>query len=256
MSSAPADPAVGRLDPGDAAHRRRPADRAAGVGADRPRREAGRHRRAGAARRPARQVIGVPRVARRRPGQVEARAAERELPGRKLAEQDAARRLQASDQLCVGGRHMILAQFRMAGGRDPGGLDDVLQRVGDTVQRPAPGAGHQLALGRCRLAQCDLLGQPQKAVQLAVMRGDPLQERPGDLDRRHVAAAIAAVEFGNRHKGDIHRRHPQLGDAFNRTRRAPATLASGGEEIDRRRGSASNIAKRAGTAGQTGGDPP
>src|SRR5439155_9866140 len=66
----------------------------------------------------------------------------------------------------------------------------------------------------------------------------------------------AAVEFGDCHKGDIHRGHPRLGDAFNRTPRASATLANGGEEIDRRLGSASNMAKRAGKAGQTGGGPP
>ena len=74
-------------------------------------------------------------------------------------------------------RHVILAQFRMAGGADAGGLDDVLQRVGDAVQRAAARAGHQLAFGRPRLGERDLLGDQQKAVQLAVMRGDAVEQR-------------------------------------------------------------------------------
>ena len=125
-NAAAADPAVGRLQPGDAAHRGRTAHRAAGIGADSARHKPGRDRGAGAARRTARQPLAVPWIERRRPRQVPARPAEREFPRRQLAEHDAARRLQTHDDVGVLRRHVILAQLRVPGGADAGGLDDVL----------------------------------------------------------------------------------------------------------------------------------
>ena len=67
-----------------------PADRAAGVGAQRAGHKPGGDRRAGAARRAAGEMLAVPRIARRRPRQVERRAAMREFVGRQLADQDRA----------------------------------------------------------------------------------------------------------------------------------------------------------------------
>src|ERR1700726_1487581 len=75
--AAAADPAIGGLHAGGAAHRGWIADRAAGVGAECRREEAGGKAGAAAARRAAAEMIAVPRVARRRPGQVEGRAADR-----------------------------------------------------------------------------------------------------------------------------------------------------------------------------------
>jgi hypothetical protein len=203
--TAPADPPVGRLQPRDAADRRRAADRAAGIGADRGRHEPRRHRRAGAARRAARQMAGVPRVERRRPRQIPAGAAQREFPGRELAHHDAAGRFQPGDDLGVGGGDMILAQLGMAGGQNALGLDDVLEGIRNTVHRAAAGARHQLALGRLRLGQRRLLGQPQKTVQLLVMRGDAREERLRHLDRRQLPPGIQSMQLGDRQKRDIHR---------------------------------------------------
>src|ERR1700674_1184947 len=88
--AAATDPAVSRLHPGNAAHRGRVADRSAGVGAECGREEAGGEAGAAAARRAAAKVIAVPWVARRRPGQVEGRAANGEFMGREFTEQHAA----------------------------------------------------------------------------------------------------------------------------------------------------------------------
>jgi len=63
-----ADEPVGRLQPDDAAQRRRAADRTAGIGAERGRDKPGGNCRPGAARRAAGEVIAVPWVARRWPG--------------------------------------------------------------------------------------------------------------------------------------------------------------------------------------------
>ena len=97
----------------------------------------------------------------------------------------------------------------MPGRRDAGRLDDILQRIGDAVQRPAHLARHQLALGRLRLGQRHLFGQPEKAVQIPVMGGDPRQERLGNLDRRQLALAVKPVQLGDRQKSDIHFGHPR-----------------------------------------------
>src|SRR5260370_8175685 len=61
------DQAVGRLEPDDAAGARRVAYAAAGVAAQRHREQPGRNAGTGARRRAAGAMIGVPRVARRRP---------------------------------------------------------------------------------------------------------------------------------------------------------------------------------------------
>ncbi len=203
--AAAADPAIARLDPGEVAKRRRTAHRAAGIGADRAGHKTRRHRRAGAARRAARHVAGVPRVARRWPRQVIARAAEREFPGGELAHQHATAGVEPLDDVGIGLRHMVLAQFRMPGGQDAGGLDDVLQRVGDAVHRAAALASQQFALSLRRLGQRLVLGGAQKAVQFAVMRGDAREQAFGDLDRRQFALAVKPAQFRNRQKGDIHR---------------------------------------------------
>ena len=63
-----ADPAVGWLHPGDAAHRGRVANGPARVGAECSREKPGGEAGAAAARRAAAEMVAVPRVARRRPG--------------------------------------------------------------------------------------------------------------------------------------------------------------------------------------------
>ena len=78
--------AVGRLQPDQSAERRGLADRAAGVGADRPRHQAGGDGRGAAARRPAGHALGVPRVADRAVAGVLVRRAHRELVHVGLAE--------------------------------------------------------------------------------------------------------------------------------------------------------------------------
>src|SRR6184192_3122735 len=92
--AAAADPAIGRLHAGDAAHRGRVADRAAGVGAECGWEEAGGKTGAAAARRAAAEMIAAPPVACGRPRQVEGWAADCEFVGLQLAEQHPAGRLE------------------------------------------------------------------------------------------------------------------------------------------------------------------
>ena len=131
---------VGRLQPGDAAVRGRLADRAAGVRAERavtePRRD-GCGRAAG----------GAARDAVERPGIVHGA----EVPGRRahavgalvhveLAEQDGAGLVQTPRDLGVRGGHAVGEGGRGRGRADAGGVDVVLERDRDAVQRAAPSA--------------------------------------------------------------------------------------------------------------------
>ena len=92
----------------------------------------------------------------------------------------------------------------MASGRNASGLDDVLERVGDAVQRAAPAAGRQLTLGDLSFGQRHLGRQPDKAVQFAVMGGDAVEQTPRHLDRRQFPLVVEPIEFGDGQKGRIH----------------------------------------------------
>ena len=89
------DRAVGRFQPDDAAQRRRLADRAAGVGAERPRGQAGGDGGGAAAGGAAGHALAVPRVAHGAEGGVLVRGAHRELVLVGLREQRRAGLLQA-----------------------------------------------------------------------------------------------------------------------------------------------------------------
>src|SRR5207302_8382056 len=108
---------------------------------------------AAAARRAAAEMIAVPRVACRRPGQVEGRAADREFMGRELAEQYPTGRFQPLRDHRVPAGDAALQDLGMRRGRKTLDVDDVLQRIGHAMERPAPSPGRYLGLGRSRLCK-------------------------------------------------------------------------------------------------------
>src|SRR5204863_5514940 len=130
-----ADEAVGRLDAGDAAERRRAADRAAGIGADAAENETSRDPGAGAAAAAGGEMVGVPGVARRRLREVEARTAIGEFMRRRLADQRRAGGVQLLGAGGVSVGDVVLQDLRLAGRRDALGVDDVLEADLDAVQR-------------------------------------------------------------------------------------------------------------------------
>ena len=132
-------PAVGRLEPDHAAERRRLADRAAGVGAERQRHAAGRHRRRRAAARAAGHRVEVPGIARHLERRVLARRAHRELVEVGLAER-APRRRRAGARprsRCRARRSPRgCASRRSGGGRSSDEV--VLERHRHAGERPEP----------------------------------------------------------------------------------------------------------------------
>ena len=181
-----ADQPIGRLDAGDAAQRRGTADRAAGIGADAAEDQPCRDARAGAAAGTGGEVRGVPRIARRRPGQIERRPAIGELMRRGLAHQHRAGLGQLHRAGRIGVGDVVAQDLRMARGRNALGIDDVLQTDRNAAQRTGRLACHDRRLGRTRIGKRAFLGEQDEGVQLAVQFADAFETGARQLDRRQL----------------------------------------------------------------------
>ena len=163
--------AVGRLDAGDAAERRRAADGAAGIRAGAAQDQPGGDRRAGAGRGAGGEVVGVPRVARRRPGQVEARAAHGEFVRGELAQHDRA------------------------------GVGQLLHRGGVCRPAPSPAAAWSARWWRCRRCRrcpCARSGcrRAGRGARPASMRSSAARASAMRAVRRHQDEGVEAWSSG------------------------------------------------------------
>jgi hypothetical protein len=186
-----------------------PRDRTAGIRAERARDKPGGNCRPGAARRAAGEVIAVPWVARRRPGQVERRAAMREFVGGELSGQHGSRLVQLAHSRGVGGGDGVDTDSRMAGRADPGGRIDVLQPERDAVHRAATTARRDLAFGLASLIDRSFGRWQQVRVKPRVERLRPPDQCGRQLDRRELLALDQARRLGDRQKCEFigHSRH-------------------------------------------------
>ena len=140
-----AQPAVGRLQAEQAAQRGRHADRAVGVGAQRQRHLARRHRSARAARRAAGHARRVARIAARPVVGVLAGEVVGVLAHVEAADQDRAGRLELAHQRAVArGLRSIDVDLRAGARRQALDVEQVLDRERHAGQRAAMGAGIDL----------------------------------------------------------------------------------------------------------------
>ena len=164
------NPARARLQSDAAAVRRRNAHRAAGVRSFRKWDALGDHGSGGAARRAARRVLRIPRIARDAPQRAVREAGEGELRRGRLAHHDAARAAQTlhHERVIVG--HPILVGVRAEGRGLALGGREVLDGDGHPVQR-----AHLIARGDRALRLARLLdGLVRVGEAEAVERGvDP-----------------------------------------------------------------------------------
>ena len=229
-----ADRAVRRLHPDDPAQRGGLADRAAGVGPDRPRRGARGDRARGAAARAAGDALGVPRVERRAVGRVLGGGAHRELVLVGLAEQRAAglRRCCSTRRRRVR-RAVVLEDLRAGLARDALGAEQVLDRDRD--------AGERAAVARRRL-----VGDPDVRVERVVGRALAVElevlagvEVAGRDARQRPALAVSSIMTlpgtgrGSRPERRVRR---ALERPLDRHRRARLVLAQGVLDVDHVRG--------------------
>ncbi len=133
-----ADRTICRLHTGNPAGGSRIADRAAGIGTKRHRREPCGHSHTRAAGRPSGMTSPVPGIASRRPRQIERRPAGCEFVERRLSDQDSARFSQTPDHKSVARRDMAQPHPGMRRRRLPRDVEDILERNRNTMQHPAP----------------------------------------------------------------------------------------------------------------------
>jgi hypothetical protein len=129
-------------------------------------------------------VVAVPRIARRRERQVEAGAADGEFMGGQLAHDDGAGLAQFADDDGVGGGDVVDQDLGVAGGRQPGDVDDVLDPDRHAVQRAADAPGGDLGLGVAGHRHGGLAVHPDEGVEPVVQAFDAVEQRGHQLDRR------------------------------------------------------------------------
>ncbi|MCY1229651.1 hypothetical protein D9M72_420240 [compost metagenome] len=125
-----------RLETRHAAERRRNPDRAAGIGAEPGRHRAAGDRRGGAAAGAARDPAGVERVQGVAEGCARGRDAPREFMRGGLADHDRAALHERPHHLGIGARHVAQVCLGAVAGLDAAGVDQVLDRNGQSFQRP------------------------------------------------------------------------------------------------------------------------
>ena len=86
----------------------------------------------------------------------------------------------------------------MAGRRQAGDIDDVLDADRHAVQRPARPAGRDLGLGGLRRRHRRLAVEPDEDVELRVEPLDALEQRLHQLDRREFAGGDRPRRLGGR----------------------------------------------------------
>ena len=185
--AAPAKSAIGRLQPDDSGIGRRQPDRAAGIGAHRQRQQPGRHRRAGAGRRSAREILRVPGIEGAGERQFGTGCAGGELMGRELAREHHAGAVQPLGRVRVGEHHVLQHHARMAGRAQPSRVIQILQPVRDAVQRAAASAGPDFPLRRAGRVERGVSRHLDEGVQGRVMPGDPVERRLRQFHRRQRA---------------------------------------------------------------------
>jgi hypothetical protein len=138
---------------------------------EQPSGDAGARSRGGAARVV---MVRVPRVAGRRPRQVEARATDRKFMRRQFAQHDRAGTAQLCHAHRIGRGDMVDQDLRVAGRWQPGDIDDVLDADRHAVQLAARPARHDLGLGSPGSSHRRLGIEPDKGMQRRIEPGDAI----------------------------------------------------------------------------------
>ena len=224
-----ADPTVRRLQPDDAAERRRLAHAATGVGSQRPHRLAGRHRGGGPAARATRHPVEVPRVVHRPVRGVLVRGAHRELVAVGLADEHRTGARQSRPRRRVVRRHVALEDLRTARGPDPVGREHVLDGDRDAghgrLRRPGGQVRVQLARPARRPAAGS--GSGTRARRRRPPRSEPGPTRGSRSPSSHPRrAARTAPRRSGRPTGRLIRRSPRSAAPGSGRRRARGRCAA------------------------------
>ena len=94
--------------------------------------------------------------------------------------------------------HAIAEEVRAGGGRNAGGIDDVLQRHGDTVQGAAVAAGAKLLVGAGRLLADEVGREGDVGVDRGLGRGGAGEDGIGEGGRGKGSIAQGGGGFSDR----------------------------------------------------------
>jgi len=123
--------------------------------------------------------------------------------GRELAEQYPTGRFQPLRDHRVPAGDVALQDLGMRRGRKTLDVDDVLQRIGHAMERPAPSPGRYLGLGRSRRSQCPFRRQCNEGVVVGVVVLDAGQQRGHILDRGQFLRADQISGFSESEIGEL-----------------------------------------------------
>jgi hypothetical protein len=196
--------AQSRLQADQPAARGRAADRTCAVGAERHGAEPGRHGRRATAARAAWRAREVPGIARDAEGRPVGQALHAELRGRRLGDDDGARRTQALDQDVVGRRGGIVLEDRRAVPRRHAlHVDKVFHADRYAMQRAQRLALAHRRFGCPGVAPCLLVHDGAEAIQPGSGRVGSLQDRVDIVDGRQLSGADEGGGLDGRHEQQI-----------------------------------------------------
>ena len=189
-----------RLQPEEAAKARRNADRTAAIGAEAQRAKARCDRGPGSARRTARRLRLVPRIARRAGQQAVGRTLPAEFGSRGLSDQDGARFFQPGDARRIRVPILVLIDRARAAQRRPTfGQEQVLDRDGYAIQRRQGLARQPARLGRFGHRARGIAIHKTEGIDLGVQRFDPGETTFRDFERRKITRLKLRRQFGRGH---------------------------------------------------------
>ncbi len=198
------EPPVGRLEPENAAQRRRHPDRTVGVGAERQRHQAAADRGARAAGGTAGHAVEIVRIARGAVVDVLAGEIVGVFAHVERADEDGAGRLQPLDQRRIArGRRQIAVDLGAGERRQAGNVEQVLDRERHAGQRRKPLASRPCLIERLRAGERALLGDGGEGIEQRVALADTRQRRFDDMRRADAAGGDGGGDRGRRVPGKI-----------------------------------------------------
>ena len=176
-----------RPNPHNAAERRRHSHRAAKIGALRNRHHPGRDRHRRSARRTGGTERRIPGVARRPEHCIDGVCACTEFRRIGFSQHDGSRRLQATHDLGVLLRDVILVERRAERGADAGGVRQILDRNRQPRKRTHAFAAHRRGFHGFGVGACSFFGQRHDRVEFGIHPRDHGEVRIEHLEGAHCA---------------------------------------------------------------------
>ena len=122
-----------------------------------------------------------------------------------LAEENGSSGFQETNDFRILGRDAIFHQSAAGRGPDCGGINEVLQADGNSVQWTAPLTAGNFGFRNASLGESGVGGHGDKGVELRIEPFDALQAISGEVDGRDGAIAELSGDFQKTHWRKVYR---------------------------------------------------